>query len=369
MQKEIISAPQAICIITMFLFGSSVVMGINSEVGQDTWISLLLSMVFVVPAFLVYARIIKLFPGKDIYEVIEELFGKIFGKLITILIIWYAIHLGALVLKNFSEFITVSVMPETPELVIMISMILIVFYLVKNGIEILGRWSFVVLWISMIVILITVVMSFGKMNFDNVMPLMEHSIGDIAKSSYNIFSFPFAESVLFLTIACSVKKTDSPYKIYLYATLFATIIFLVIIFRNLTVLGGPMIESNYFPSYITARLIGIGDVLTRVEGTITINFILAGITKVAVCLFAATKGFSKLFNIQNYKSIVLPVSLLILAVCSILYENIIQMFDFIKIYSVYAIPFQIVIPLLIWIFAEIKNKGRKRKSKNIILQN
>jgi spore germination protein KB len=38
----------------------------------------------------------------------------------------------------------------------------------------------------------------------------------------------------------------------------------------------------------------------------------------------------------------------------ILYINVMEMFDFIKIYPVYAVPFQIIIPVTIWIAAERK---------------
>lgn len=361
--KEIISSKQAIAILVMFLFGSSVVLGISSELGQDTLIALFISVIFFIPFIIVYSRIIKIFPGKDIFTIFDELFGKIIGKVFTALIVWYGLHLGALVLRNFSEFIQIVSMNKTPELVLIIAMIIIVIYLTKSGIESLGKWSIVTFTITISVVIITLIFASSKAEFSNLLPFFTHTPKEILKSSYNILSFPFAETVLFTTLACSLKKKDSPYKIYLYSILIALIIFVVIMARNTVVAGIPTIKASYFPSYTSARLTGIGDFLTRIEGSITINFILAGITKITVCLLAASKGMAHLFKISNYRTLVTPTAFLMVTLCIIMYTNVTEMFAFIPIYSIYAIPFQVIIPLIMWITAEIKI----RKKRNITL--
>lgn len=67
MFKEMLSSRQAICIIVMFMFGSSVIMGVNTGVAQDSWICVLLAPFMALPMVLIYARIIKLFPEKDFF--------------------------------------------------------------------------------------------------------------------------------------------------------------------------------------------------------------------------------------------------------------------------------------------------------------
>ena len=109
----------------------------------------------------------------------------------------------------------------------------------------------------------------------------------------------------------------------------------------------------------TARLIEVGSFLSRIEGTISINLILAGITKITVCLICATKGLSKLFHLQDYQRLVFPTGLLVLALCSNLFENILEMFEFTDYYSFYAAPFQTLIPIMTWIGGEIYVKKHR----------
>ena len=102
--KEVINQKQATVMMSTFIIGSTAVLGVGSRAKQDVWIAFILAMVMVGIIFIVYGRILKLFPGKGLYEILESLFGKVMGKIISLLFIWYAFHLGALVIRNITEF-------------------------------------------------------------------------------------------------------------------------------------------------------------------------------------------------------------------------------------------------------------------------
>ncbi len=119
---------------------------------------------------------------------------------------------------------------------------------------------------------------------------MAHDFKTIAKGSYQLLTFPFAETVLFLGIATHVKKKVSLYKVYLCAVAIGGVILLVVLLRNILLLGSAMVGTVYFPSYVAVRVVSISDFFARVEGSIAMNFILAGVVKLTVCLVAAAKG-------------------------------------------------------------------------------
>ena len=361
MGREEISVKQGICIIMMFLLGSSLVMGINAETAQDSWLALILAAIGAAPVLLMYARIVKLYPGKDISEILETVLGKVGGKAAVVLMTWYALHLGALVLRNFSEFIQISIMPETPQLPVMIVMMVVTAYMAKSGMETLGKWSMVAIIIVLFIVVMTILLSLNKMDFSNIQPVMEHSVGQIASESFKMFTFPFAETVLALGVAGSLKKSGSPYRVYMLALLLGALVMLVVLLRNIEILGPAMMGAEYFPSYAAARVIKLGDFLSRIEITIAMNFILAGIVKISLCLMVAAKGVTRLFNLNDYRRFVMPTGLLMVALCAIVYKNTMEMFNFLPIYQYYALPFQLVIPLIVWIAAEVKSKKQKKR--------
>ena len=215
MQKDIISKKHISSLLMLFIIGSSLALGVSSKIGQDTWISILLLLVAIIPLVLVYARIIKLFPDKNLYDIVVDLFGGIIGKVFVFLIMVYSIFLGSLVLRNFSEFIQVTALQETPQVPIMIAIMIVIFYLVKSGTQTMGKWAVIVLPVVVLIVLITLLLSLGSANFTNIFPIMNHNFKEITVSSMNAFAFPFAEIVLFLTFSESFEKGSNPKK-YLY---------------------------------------------------------------------------------------------------------------------------------------------------------
>jgi spore germination protein KB len=82
---------------------------------------------------------------------------------------------------------------------------------------------------------------------------------------------------------------------------------------------------------------------------------LSGFVKLCICLIAAGRGIAKALNFSNYRQIIAPVGLLMVILSLIIYSNTREMLDWAnKIYPLYAILFQVVLPLIIWIAAEIK---------------
>jgi spore germination protein KB len=155
-------------------------------------------------------------------------------------------------------------------------------------------------------------------------------------------------------MADSVKKEDSPFKIYLYAILMSTLILVLVVLRNIWTLGAPMMAAEYFPSYTTARIIGVGDFLTGSRAHLH-EFYLVG-SRNSLVPYRRRKGHRRLFGLKTGGSG--PRGFPYFGLCAIVYENIMQMFDFLRFYQYYAIPFQFVIPLIVWITAEIKSKNK-----------
>ncbi|HWR18567.1 MAG TPA: endospore germination permease [Clostridia bacterium] len=358
MKNETLSPLYAKCIIIMFIIGSTVVLGVGTLTKQDAWMAVIIALAYVIPFLLIYGRLMKLYPEQGLYEIIEAVTGKVLGTILIALYTWYAFHLGTLVLRNFTEFIHVTMLRETSHTPMAILVIITAAYLTKSGLLTMGRFSLFTLSVLIVVIIITVLGAINQMEIHYLLPVLETDALALLEEGYSIYSFPLMETVLFLTAASAVRKEDSPYKIYLSSILFAGVILISIVVRNVLILGPEMVSTSYFPSFVAARIINIGDFFARIEGFISMNFIMSGILKISCCLFAATTGIAKLAGITNFKRLILPVSMLMMAFCEIVYTNIMEMFSWFKIYGIYAIPFQIILPLLLWILAEIKSKKK-----------
>jgi spore germination protein KB len=357
-----ISPRQLIFLCTLYFFGSSVVIGINvnSDVGQDAWISLILSFVFNIPLAIILGRVITIFPGKNIYQIFEELFGKIIAKILILFFIINCLLLGSLVLRDFTEYIEITTLAESPLLPVMICLILVSFYLGRSGMKVLGRWSPIAAAILITTVTGTIIMGLPVFKIDYLKPVLEHSPGQMIKSAFGVFMLPFSELIVILGLADQINIKGREKRTLLYGMVLAAMIFLVILIRNIAILGAPLLKCSLFTSYEAARILSIGDFLTRLEGLITINFILYGITKLAVFVVVLSKGISHLTENKDYRLFAIPSTLMILGICPFLCSDVIDMFDFVKEYGVVSIPFQCVLPIVIWVTAEIKNYKQKK---------
>ena len=116
-----------------------------------------------------------------------------------------------------------------------------------------------------------------------------------------------------------------------------------------------MLDSFYFPSYAAVSRIKIGDFLQRIEVFVSLEFIFGIFIKSSICLLVACKGIGKMFNLKDYRSIVIQTGLLMIYFSYTIYDNSMEMeYWAFKVYSYYAFPFQVILPIIIWILAELK---------------
>lgn len=362
MSKEMIPAGHAISIIVLFIMGTSIFMGISGQSGNGDWIALLLAMLLVVPVLLMYARLHILLPGKNLYDMLIAVFGKVPGRILSCLYIWYAFHLGALIIRNFGEFCETVTLTQTPMLVPMLCQGLLCVWVVKAGIEVMGRTAKLLLLFAILVNVTIFMLAIPKMEPHHLFPLVDRGWGVIFSNSMSMFSFPLAEIVIFLGAYNSLSAKRSMRKILLYSLLLSGVMILAATMRNLLMLGPEVLSSLYFPSYVAAGRINIGDFLTRIEASSAVAFVITTFIKASLCLYVASSGVAKVFNLKSYRSVVLQMGLIMIYFADFLYKDIIEMHHFsTHIYKVYAFPFQVIIPLILWIGAEIVVSKSKHK--------
>lgn len=118
MKKEVISDKEGICLIIMFVIGTSGVIVTGLEAKQDLWASVILSVFIALCMVIIYARLNCIFKGENLFYIIEICFGKVIGKVIALSYVWYTLHLSCLILRDFGELQLVA-LKETPIMITM----------------------------------------------------------------------------------------------------------------------------------------------------------------------------------------------------------------------------------------------------------
>lgn len=351
-----ISKQQLIFMLAVFFLGDFALINPSKGAGQDAWLVFLIGWIGGFLLIGIYSYISILNPGKTLIDILKDSFGKTLGSIIGILYIWYFIHLASLVLRTSGEYMIAVNYPETPLVFINAVYILLLAYAVKKGLEVIGRASEVFTPILIMLVLTTTSLLIGEFNFKNFIPILNKSFGYYLKEGYSVLTFPFGEAVVFLMIFPYLNTKEKLLKTAYTAIFISGIIMIIIMLRDLLVLGPDMLKRNIFPPHSSASLIpGLA-----IEPFISVNLLISGGGQIVVCMYAALIGITQILDLDDYKPLVHPIAILIVTTSIWIYDDISKMFQIAReIFPFYSIPFQFIFPILILVVSLIKRKSKK----------
>ncbi|MCT4605158.1 MAG: endospore germination permease [Marinisporobacter sp.] len=354
MNKEVISDKQGICLVILFIAGSALAMPTAAEAGSDLWLSIIAAILIAIPIVWIYAKILSFFPEKDLFYVLEYAFGKIIGKMIGFFYIWFAFHLGVLVMRDFGEFPVIVALPETPMIAFSILMVILSIWIVREGIEVLGRWANLFVLINAPIPSILILLLIPVMDFNNIQPILYNGIKPFLEGTLSALSFPCTETVVFMMVFSALQSKKSSYIIYTKGLLWGGLLIAGVSLAEILVIGPDLYGATFFPNHAVASKVDIGETFQRMEIIAIIASITATFLKISVCLFAVCNGVARIFQLKDYRALVVPIGLIMFNCSLFIYENIFEMFEWLTIWKYYAFPFQVILPTMILVVTHIK---------------
>ncbi|MCM1988559.1 GerAB/ArcD/ProY family transporter [Oceanirhabdus seepicola] len=357
MKKEVISDRQGISIMVLFLMGTSIINISGLSAGKDIWLANIIAIIMAIPIMFIYARLQSLFLNKDLFDVIEMCLGKILGKTIIIALTLFAFFEMPLSVRNFAQFPNIVSLVNTPQIIGTIIFMCLCVWIVKAGIQVVGEWASFFVRLFIIIPLITIALVLNILNIDNFRPVLNYGIKPVFKGAYEVFLFPFTQTIAFVMAYSNFTHKKTPYKLYLIGLLIGGIEILVLSSIAVMVLGVNEASRLYYPNYEIWLRINIGDAFQRTEIIQGAMFTICAFIKVSIFLMATCKGISKIFKFDDYKVIVTPIALLIIILACYQFDSIMHYNEWgDKVWYSYVIIFQVILPIIIWIVAEIKKK-------------
>jgi len=298
-----------------------------------------------------YAVLSMLNPSKTLVEILRDRLGKIAGTILSFLYVWYFIHLASLVFRDFGEFLCTTTYLETPMVVVIGLFAVVLLYTVNSGIEVLGRLSELLVPVIPVAISIISFSLFTINDFTAVLPMLENGLMPVLKGAFGAITFPYGETVAFLMLFPHLNRKDKLKKTVVISAVLSTLMGLLVFFRDLFVIGGDLIGRSTFIPHLTSLLIPE----FNVEPLLDINLLIGGGIKISVCVYAAAKGLCQITGSRDYKNFTRAILTFGVVLALLAFDNVLDLFDWTqKVYGLYAVPFQIIIPLLLLLLSLIR---------------
>ena len=360
MQKNVLLPKQLFFILSIGLISNTLLLGDLSTASNNSWLCLLFAALVSLPLYLCLGYVVKSYPGKDFFCILKEAFGKLAGNIIIVLFVIYLLLAGSMVISSFSAFLSTIALPETPKYIMELFYCIFLIYIAKKGAQTMGRLGSILFILLVAVVILVFLLLIGNMHLLNLLPVLENGITpEIGVNTLSLFSMPFMELILFIPLFCQLNKTSSTKKILLSALGVSTFVLLLVVLKNILVLGTPIIQMLYFPYYSSIGTISIGGYLEQIEAFVFSLFVVTGVVKSAVCAISAARGLGHLMGGNDSTRLEVPAVLLMVFLASVNFPEVIDLFSFRVAYPLIALPFQVLLPLVLFGVTFFHNRRKK----------
>lgn len=325
--------------------------------GRDGWMSdLFFATVFGLLVAWACISLGQRFPNESIIEYSPKVLGSFFGHLNILCYIFFFIWTNSIIVGEFADFMVAAFLTKTPKLVFMIIIVWLAAYAVRSGLEVIGRLNQLLFPLLLISYLVIVVFVANDIQLNNLFPLLENGIKPVIKGSLSPSAWR-GEIVLTLMIFPNLNQQAKGRKASIYAVMFLGIILALNTLATVCVFGPELSSRLTFPYFILAYYSRITAVLERMEALIMLVWVAGLMIKIAIFYYCAVLALAQWFKLRDYKPLITPVGIILIAWALVIYENSRELIEIIsRPFPVYAYTFELLIPALMLLIAVIRKK-------------
>ena len=328
-----------------------------TEVKTDGWVVILgAGFISIILMSLINSVAIK-YPGKSMVEFGRELVPTPVANIISLIYMVEFLIIGAVILKFFNEVMSVFLLSKTPYRVINITMLLLGIYMVRSGIEAMGRLFMISTMLLLIPTLIIGLSIMPDINVENFFPILHTNPLIILKAMpKTISSFSGFQILFFITFF--VKEDKKSLKKYnIIAMIFVVVMYLFIYLGTLGKYGANKLEYQLWPVMSIMRSIQIPSAfLENIDAIVMSVWIVSVFTSLSIVLYGSSFIFSRVLKADEMKPFVIPAAIIIYMIAA-LPENVAEKIYYTeKVINFTSVITLITVPILYFIISKIKEK-------------
>ena len=278
--------------------------------GTAAWILVIYISVLAFLSFYIIQKLYAPFEGKDLLDIGEHMGGNVGRILVGSIIVIYFTALVAIVMRQFSEYMIIIALVNTPISFITMFFITGIAAGAYMGLEAIVRLTAIALPLIIAAFFFITVAIAPYYDFTNIFPIWGLGLEKIFISGSLKISTFSALSVLFL-LPPFIKKHDHFKKAGYIAIGVTSIFFLWSTLAVLFVFPYPTTLEHYLPIYQISRLINLGRFFQRVESIFVLTWAITALLYLSTIFFFMVFVFKKTFRLDYYRPLIIPFAILI----------------------------------------------------------
>ncbi|NIK68674.1 MULTISPECIES: endospore germination permease [unclassified Paenibacillus] len=329
---------------------------------QDTWISIIFASLLALAVTYIAVKLGLLYPGQTFIQSSQTILGKWLGKLILLpyFFMWFTVT--GVILREFADFVFITLFTSTPLWVVILIMLLVVVYATySGGLRSIARSSEIIGPVSAAGSVLIILFSMKDWDWLRLLPVYSNTgLLPILKGSLTPASF-LAESFMVVMLVAFMKKPQQLLKCSMLGVIAASIAILSMTLTIIMVMGPNLPAKFIYPLCSVVSFISVMEFIQNLDILIVLLWIISIFTKLSLYMFITSYGTAQLFRINNWKRTIWWIAPIVF-VLSLLPRNTNDTMDYAKtIWHDWIFPINLVgVPLLLLIIGSIRKKSMQK---------
>lgn len=310
---------------TAILFVPGITSGYSKN---DGWISTLLAGCFGLTVAILSAALTRKYPEATVVQFSSKIVGKWLGSTVGLLYSLYFLYVAYFVQREFSDFMGTFVLPQTPPIFIISTFTILSAYGLYLGLEVLARTNSLTALVGIFTLVVVIAFMTKDMNLDNLLPILKkNSPGSIVMGALAPGCW-ISECVIILMFSPYMNKPRQSLKISIYAVVTLVAIMTLFVISGLSIFGHEIVSRLNFPLFNLVKYMRPALFFERADPIFIAIWITGMIMKFSIYYFTGVLALSQVFRLKEYRPLVLPTGLLLVALSIVSWDNVAELKDF-----------------------------------------
>ncbi len=308
-------------------------------------------------AFLPGVLLMRRFQGVSYARAGDEAAGLVLGKIAGLVTVLFLAILCALTVRELAEAFSLTLLPKTPMVVIVLALTLTIGYSAYAGIEAIGRLTiFLTPWLA--VFLGVVLLGEIKVaDLGHFFPFWGRGPGP-ALADAALRSSLYAEILILPVLHPYLRKPGQGVRVGVWAILLSAAVLTITQIVITGVFDVTGTDRLIFPLINLARLISFGRFFSRIEALVVVLWILASAVGLTLMLWATVTSLAECLRLPDHRPLVTPLAAIIAGLAFLpsgLREAATLDFEYIHRWG-WIVSFGL--PFAFWLLAVVRGKRR-----------
>jgi len=328
---------------------------VAAKVGTAGWYMTLISAFIAFLATVLLISLLSIYPNKTLMEIYEIVYGKVVGKILSLILFTTILITVATNSREFIEIMKVYDLPQSPPSYLLILLFVTASVLAYWGLETIARFSKLMAFFLLLVYISVLLLSMKLYEPHRLFPILGNGLDTTVLTGIQRSSV-YGEIIIIGVIIGSLHGIKYAKRAAYLSLIFSASIVTTALLAFSLAFPYYTGEEITAPIYLMVSLIEYGEFIQRIEPLFFFLWNISTVISVAALFYVLIIIYAYIFELDDKRPIIIPLGIIVVFL-ALIPQNIIQLTNgIVNMIRSYGWAFYFIPPVITLAIAKIKKK-------------